>query len=835
MRYCPLVFLFSCLFLSSDLNGSPTVSYTALSDAAKKAGQIKLYENVPFKSDSIIIGNHELKFKVPAKARAYDIIPITFTLSSPVSNRKSAVSATAYEDISKSGDEAYYDMSIPGNLSVNMEYLGSVGADYLDDIYVPLTPDGKSPPSPFPPIKREPMVRSSTIKQAQMVWHKIKITNTGNTILDPEGFGASFIAPYMVRLDENGKEEWRSQAVNLYYRHLNYIYPGESYTTWINLWSPQLERYQWGLTEGSYLISFQMLYRDNRDWNWIRNIWGGSEFARLDVPIKVTKEGGFTKISETFKITDTSEKMPGYIDTFEEFMTSFKIFKPSETRRTIEDTIYLQAAPWTKKIVVKLMLTDPQEIAVVKIPIDITTETLDIKYNPNNPMVINRNGKDEPVITVQAMPGMRTGFQLGPYAERYLRSEINEMESLGINLIANTSGGWWLPELTGRKEAEAISSQYKYWYDDLMRKSGMKLQGWSVYPPSGENWYTHAAPLFKDELKYAKTLGIGYTQCVDMGDPIVPKVIAAWVKFNYSRWGNMWFTTKDGRTPIDIEDTWGWLRDDINARHHPGSLALDQFRKWVKKKYISLDNLNSKWGSDYKSFDEIDPNANQGIEGDGINHGLAVYNKPENVFHDWSVAAEDWDVFRTELRMDILKKSMEIIRKTIPNAEWCIRSEGSNLIIKSNPKSDNMHWRHVYYSQRRNAVIYDVVKKSKAIGFYSDYTTIPHSEYEWREAMRQMTNAGITPAFLPQFDHMRDILLNPYYGRDYKIPYNLNESTKGMMIHCLTAAYPWWKATYEEGGAPGLLWSDYLCDGFATETQKREIRLLRDNFDKMKK
>ena len=48
------------------------------------------------------------------------------------------------------------------------------------------------------------------------------------------------------------------------------------------------------------------------------------------------------------------------------------------------------------------------------------------------------------------------------------------------------------------------------------------------------------------------------------------------------------------------------------------------------------------------------------------------------------------------------------------------------------------------------------------------------------------------------------------------------------MMQCLTALYPWFKAMYEEGGIPGILWEDYQCDGFATETQKREMRLFRE-------
>ncbi|MGQ9650728.1 MAG: hypothetical protein ACUVXJ_11515 [Phycisphaerae bacterium] len=40
--------------------------------------------------------------------------------------------------------------------------------------------------------------------------------------------------------------------------------------------------------------------------------------------------------------------------------------------------------------------------------------------------------------------------------------------------------------------------------------------------------------------------------------------------------------------------------------------------------------------------------------------------------------------------------------------------------------------------------------------------------------------------------------------------------------------------TCEEGHCPGVLWEDYQCDGFVTETQKRELRSFREQLDKMK-
>ena len=835
---------------------NPTVSYTALSDAARKAGRLAGYDNCAVRQGKATLGDCVLTFTVPKTARAYDVVPIRYSLTRPAGARRAAVEAVAFDDAGKAKNKPLYDLAIPGNMQVRIEYLGSVSAAYDQSQYVPLTPDPRCPISPFPPIKRDPMVCSSTVTEADGEWFRFKLTNTGDTILDPEGFGAAFVEPRITKLDKNGKEEWSAGTINHYERFLTYLYPSESWEFWVNFYCPKLRGMVRGLVAGDYRIDILALYRYHRNYNWGINIWGGAGFARLELPIKVTKDGGQSPVKTAFKIIDTAEKMPGDYDRFEEFMTSLRVYpaadlspqpQPPPARRQeadkgglTNDTLYLQIAPWTKNVVVKLILTDPNEIAVARVPIKITDETLKVKYNPKNVMVVSENGKEAPAIVAQAMPGMRTGFQLGPYPEVHMLREIQEMKDLGVNVIANTAGGWYISELVGRRNVELHSATYKYWYDVLVRKMNMKLMGWSLYPPSGKSWYDCAAPLLgRAKVTYSTSpsvygSGVGAIPGVDMGDPIVPEVIAAWAKYNYGRWGDLWFHTKDGRTPVDIEDTWGWMRDDINLRYRNGPLALGKFRQWAKAKYETIEKANATWGSSYKSFAEIDPEANQGIEGEKISHG-PVYNKRENVFHDWSPAVEDWDAFRTELRMEIYRKATEIMRKTILGAEIELRTEGANLTIKGDPKSENMHWRHVYYSQRRNAMVQDVVDKANVLHFYSDYTTLPYSEDEWRQAMREMVARGIIPAFVPQFDHMRDILIQPDYGREDQIYYGLEKPSKRLMVHCLMAAYPWWKATYEEGGAPGIIWSDYLCDGFATETQKRELRLLREHFNLMKK
>lgn len=847
----------------------PTVSYTALSDAARKAGSLALYRSHPTTAATAKLGACVLEAEVPRSARAYDVVPIRYTLKRPADARRCAVEAVAFENAKKRAGKPLYDLAIPGNMDVKVEYLGSVSADFDQLSYIPLTPDPKTPVSPFPPYKRDQMVRSSTVREAQAVWFKFRITNTGDTILDPEGFGAAFTEPRLAKLDRDGNEEWSAGTVNQYERFLTYLYPGDSVVIWANFYTPKLGG-QWcrGLTEGDYRLDLRMLYRYHREYSWAINIWTGAEFARLTVPFRVAKTPAQTLVEPRFRVTDTAEKMPGDYDTFEEFMTSFKVYSPSpqpsppgegatspstpaplpqgergdgpkppgEVGQVVRDTLYLQVAPWTTHVVLKLILTDPREITVATVPIKITRETLEIRHNPKNVMVLMKSGREEPVIVAQAMPGMRAGFQLGPYPEEHMLRDIREMKALGINVIANTSGNWWIPEIAGRKEVELHSACYKYWYDVLVPKMDMTLMGWSVYPPSGVTWYIYGSPLLaRKKLDYSTSPEVyGFEAGVDMGDPLVPQVIAAWARYNHARWGDRWFRTKDGRVPVDIEDTWGWMRDDINLRYSNGPLALQRFRDWVKAKYGSIDSANRAWGSAYKDFDEIDPEKNQGIEGDGLTYG-PVYNKPEHPFHDWSPAVDDWDTFRTELRMEIYRGANEMMRKDIPGAELALRCEGANLTVKGDPTSDNMHWRHVYYSQRRNAMVQDAVDKADVLHFFSDYTTLPYTEQEWRLGIREMVSRGIIPVFLPQFDHMRDILLQPHYGREYQMHYNLDKPTKGMMVHCLMAAFPWWKATYEEGGAPGIIWSDYQCDGFATETQKREVKLLREQFGRMRR
>lgn len=830
------VWLSFLMFTVSALGVEDRISYTALSDAARKNGQLEIYSKSSMVEKKLRLEGHSLDLKIPETVRAYDVIPIHYTLLQDQGDSDIAIEAVAFEDGARAGGKALYDLSVPGNMKVKIEYLGSMGASYLDDEYIPLTTDPDTPISPFPPFKRGEFINSSTIPASNLIWFKFKITNTGDTILDPEGFAGCLAEPFIYKLDENGNHIWQGKPINLFTRHLEYVYPGESYEQWVNFQCPQLGRNGLGLSEGKYKIAYRMICRFYDEYDWLANIWSGTEFARLEVPIRVTDgPAPITPVRAKSTMQETLHRMPGYFSSFEEFMTSFNIVPPCRKKQSTKGTIYLQVAPWTEHITVKLITKEPKKIKVVRIPVKVDSSSLEIKYNPENTMVVSEHGQEKPVFMAQLMPAMRLSM-LTPFPEKHLSEMAKEAKDLGVNVVVNTAGDWWIPELTGRTGVDISSATYKYFYDVLTRELDMKVMGWSVYPPSAPHWYQHAGELAGKELVYS-TQSSGYTAgsevevtSVDMADPVVSEMLAAWVNYQYERWGDTWFKTKDGRIPIDIEDTWGWMRDDINIRSGIGPLGLARFHEWLKNRYGTIEKLNRAWQSGYAGFDAVDPMADQ----NRMNGGY-YYDNKDRVFCDWSVAINDFDEFRTILRLEMMRNTNEKIREIIPGAELSVRTEGANLPVKGDAESDSMHWRHVYYSQRRNAFVYDVIKDKDVLHFYSDYTTLPYTTQEWKEAMEQMVADGIIPMFLPQFDHMRDILLNPYYGREYQMHYNLEEPSKGIMIHCLMAAYPWWKATYEAGGAPGILWSDYLCDGFATETQKKELKLLTESFKIMDK
>ena len=139
--------------------------------------------------------------------------------------------------------------------------------------------------------------------------------------------------------------------------------------------------------------------------------------------------------------------------------------------------------------------------------------------------------------------------------------------------------------------------------------------------------------------------------------------------------------------------------------------------------------------------------------------------------------------------------------------------------------TENQHYRHVYYSQRRCALIPEILSESGLVCLHSDYYTIPYTPSELSDLTVRSVSLGILPVTLGQIDRLRDIAVNPKFGQDYAKEYNLTgPNTKGVYVNTVRSLFESYKAIYEAGGIPGILWEDYLCDGFTTETQQKEMK-----------
>lgn len=831
-----------CLLTAAPPVHGAKLVYEPLSVEAAALGRVAKYRSVEKRAAQVRLGGLVLDVRVPVRCDAYDAVPIEYALSGTSDpDDRVAIEVVAFEEEDRRGGRDLYDLALPGNMKVRIEYLGSQTGIFDPKRVTRLTQTSRH--TKYPPYRLEALTRSGTVKRGNYLFFQFRVTNIGDTILDAEGFGGWMAMPQVFAVDKDGARRHVADTINRFERHLRYVYPGESFEQWVSFLVPgQPATHAHTLPAGRHVILYQGLYRWNRDWDWGVNLWGGKPWAGLEVPIEVAEKPAPTPVTPKEVVLDGGEtdRMTRYVRSLEEFMTSFRVFEKKELAGPQKGTIHLQVAPWTRHVVVKLIGNTPGRIRTAVVPVAVAADVLKIRPNPENPFVVVQGGKREAAFATQMMPAMRSASQIGPRPEKHLRDTLREAKECGLNVISSTGGDWHLPEVyTPNMFVGDISAEtFKHYYDVIVRSFRLPVFGWGVFPPRtpqmkglGESFLGHPV----DIPFIACTYMYSSRPEVDVAHPDYPKLYAAAILFNYKRWGHTWYRTADGDVPIDVEDTWGWLRDDIHVRYCMGEHALRRFREWARAKYGMIEAANRAWGTAYTSFDEIDPQKGQPSAGKVFGADLSAqqpeYTDTANPFHDWSPAVDDWDLFRTELRCDVYEAILAEVRKAIPRAQINLRTEGACIPVAVPKDADAAHLRHVRYAQRRNALVAEVLERRKVFRYHSDYTTQPFTETEWRMLLRQLRRMGIRGNYLPQFCTARDMVLNDDYGRDYTRHYNLSSPKKAVMMHVLQAAYPVWRIQYEEGHLPGVLWEDYMCDGFVTETQKRELRLFREHLD----
>lgn len=807
--------------------------YDPLRREAAQTGQLDHYASAPAVSGRMDLGGAILEYSVPRKVGAYDVVPIPYTLTVPESgNFPVAVQAVAFQEKERAQGEHLYDLALPNNIDLDVEYLGSITAHLDPEIKHVLTPDLSDTPTEYPNFRRKPMVRSGVAEAGDLVWFKFNLINTGDTILSAEGYGGSQLFPELLRKDRDGDCQPYALPYNRYYRNTKYWYPGESWEPWIIFRTPTPEGpYEhYGLEPGEYIIRLRLTYRAYMDDDAAPNYWDGPVVFTYDHPIVIEEEPRHTEVAQGSKRPspgDYDDKLTRFIHTFEEFMTAFDVHQNSAAfeQNTVEGTLYLQVAPWTRHVVLKLIGTDPVSITTASIPVDVDDSTMDIQLPDTMPhSVIGEDGKRWPVFMSQTMADMRGNVQLGPFPEHHIPNRMREMKDLGVNVLATTSMPWMYDHLH--------EANYNYPGDawryalDVARAEGFEVEAWGQYPfdrgTIGDiaSWITGKD--YSDLITVASGYGDGAAYVSHLA-PRLPEANAQVLLYHFRRWGDLFHQSESGMVPISVgEDTRGWMRDDVNVRYPIGEVGTKAFRQWALERYGSLEAINHAWGSAFAQLEDIDPETHL-IDAHG--HRWTYHVDKSHPFHDWNAAVEDYDIWRTEVRVKNYLETVEVVEKEIPDPGVVLRTEGGNALIGGiDPGTPNAHFRHAYYSQRRVGAIAEILAETNAVAFHSDYTTIPYTPTELRRIAREGVAQGIVPAYLPYYNDMRDVAINDRYGLDYTTHYNISEPKKGYMIHVLAASYPWHRIMFEEGAIPGILWEDYECAGFVTETQKREMR-----------
>ncbi len=801
-----------------DIHNDGGLIYNPLYRELLKTNQLNKFNAISKLKGTIKLKNYTLNYTIPERAAGYDVLPIQYTLSwNGNAKFPLAVEATAFEDPKRIKNKQTFDLALPGKLDLKVEYIGSITAHMIPGARHNLTADFSDEPTVYPGFVRKPMVRSGVVEGGDIIWFKYRVTNTGDTILDPEGIGGWALYPELLKKDENGEYKHYSYHYNLYIRDKKYLYPGETHTFWINFTSDKtLDSYK--IEPGEYKIDFRSFYRYYKNWNDWYNMWEGAWMFKADMPITIAEkpeDAPVPPMNVTMTDGDDNDKITRYIHTFEEFMTSFDCWQSApEESNPINGTLYLQIAPWTEAVTLKLITVDPVRCMTESIRIAVDNSTLKLKPKLHAANCMVEDGKRVPVVYSQIMSDMRANIQVSPWPEVYINNDIKRMMECGINVCATTAMPWLYTDIY-KPDFNNTGDSMKYALD-VARRRGLKLEAWGTYPYDRSTLGAIYNFVSGDSLNFDI-----FGPYISHSDPNIAKANAAVWLYQLKRWGDGYAQFENGAIPFGTEDTRGWLRQDVHIRYPLGELTKNTFRTWLKDKYSTIENLNEKWDSSFASFDEIDPEKECTVNTFGH---IWEYLDRTKLFHDWSKAVTDLDEFRTWLRIKNYKDSLDVIHEKVPQAVMILRTEGGNAIIDDvDPSDPNPHFRHIYYNQRRVAANGDMIAESKAFSLHSDYTTIPYTPTELRKITAQGLKNGIIPAWLPQFDNMRDIAINEKYGTDYQIHYNADKPVKGTMMHVLTPVYTWFQAIIEEGGIPGILWEDLQCDGFATETQQREM------------
>ena len=794
--------------------------YNPLSREAALQKKLHKYDAAKTREGLLILPDGtRVNYRVPTEMTAYDVVPVNYRLAFGSGEGPVHVEATASEDAFRKGDMPCFDTTLPGRVELKYEYLGYITGEPHPERRAQHSPDclHDEQGTQYPQYTTKGPIRSSVVPSSPYLWYRFRYTNVGDTVLDSDGGGTFVIEPRLERKNEKG--EWYTYYIpsNIYNRILGQIYPGESgEVDFIFTWDRAGSGSKNPPVPGEYrIVILSEIRNETRDpEDYMTNIWGGRVYETSYFEFRIAEEPADAPVPEVRNETRATPLRNEWLHTYEEFMTSFDSWlAPKKGEEEVWRTLYVQPAPWTTHLTLKLMRGNGLELAATDIPVRVETDSIHIEINTKAKNFVRmQDGTRYPAMATQSMCDMRVNTSLGPDAATTLIGELLDMKECGVNLVTTTAA--FETDLVGKK-ATKDTSDANWFMADAIRLLDMRMEGYITYPYGTANnvnkarWITGDSELFPERYPVRSVT-----------DPVLAKANGVKTVYQYRRWGDNYYRMDDGSVPVTTEDSRGWMRVDISSRNVLSDEDIQAFREYLRDKYGTIDALNEAWGKTYADFDQIHPEA--GVE---LDHGAWSFAKSKSPeFEEWSPAANDLDMFRTMQRIGNYRTVLDEVGELF-HASIGIRTEGGNFTSDVPYDTDNQHYRHVYYSQRRCAIIPEILADSGLVSLHSDYYTIPYTPSELTDLTRRSVALGIMPVTLGQIDRLRDIAVNPKYGQDYAKEYNLTgPNTKGVYVNTVRSLFESYKAIYEAGGIPGILWEDYLCDGFATETQQKEMK-----------
>ena len=793
--------------------------YNPLSREAALQGKLHKYDDAQTREGMLILPDGtRLNYQVPTEMTAYDMVPVRYRMTPGSGEGPVHVEATSSEDAFRKGDMPCYDTTLPGHVELKYEFLGYITAEPHPERRPQHSPDclHDEQGTRYPHYTAKAPVLSSVIPSSPYMWYRFRYTNVGDTILDSDGGGTFVIEPRLEKKNENG--EWYTYYIpsNIYYRILGQVYPGESgEVDFIFTWDREGKGSKNPPLPGDYRIVIQSEIRnETKDpENYMTNIWGGRVYETSSLEFRIAEQAEEAPVPEIVNEVREVPLRNEWLHTYEEFMTSFDSWLKPEKREEDWQTLYVQPAPWTTHLTLKLMRGNGLSLASTDIPVRVETDSIHVRINTQAKNFVRmRDGTRYPAMATQSMCDMRVNTSLGPDAAATLISELLDMKECGVNLVTTTAA--FETDMVGKK-APKDTTDANWFMADAIRVLDMRMEGYVTYPYGTSNNINKARWITGDAERFPERYPVK-----SVADPVLAEANGVKTVYQYRRWGDNYFRMDDGTVPVTAEDSRGWMRVDISSRNVLSEEDILAFQNHLKEKYGNIEELNKVWGKTYSGFDRIRPDA--GAELDHGGWSFAKSAQPE--FEEWSPAANDLDIFRTKQRVDNYRVVLGEARKVFPGCMG-IRTEGGNFTSVVPFDTENQHYRHVYYSQRRCALIPEILSESGLVCLHSDYYTIPYTPSELSDLTVRSVSLGILPVTLGQIDRLRDIAVNPKFGQDYAKEYNLTgPNTKGVYVNTVRSLFESYKAIYEAGGIPGILWEDYLCDGFTTETQQKEMK-----------